>query len=116
MVFVDDGRTEIAKWIAGASATAPTHIAYGTGTTTQNSTDTALDTESARKSATGTRNGNEIIFETTIPSTEANGTTISELGLLNASTSGTLFNRDVWSGTAKTNNFDIQIEVTLQIG
>ena len=76
MVFVTSGKVEITKWLATESATAPTHTGFGSGTTTAVTSDTALETELDRKTATATRTGQEVLFEATLPSTEQNGNNI----------------------------------------
>jgi len=116
MVFNDDGRIELSKWLGGESSTAPTHIAFGTGTNTATIADSSLQTELDRKAiSTTTRSGQEVTFEVIIPSTEQDGESITEYGLLNAASSGTLFTRDVFSAINKTLNFDIQIDITLRV-
>lgn len=114
-MIVTDGKQEIMKWLAGESATAPTHVGFGDGTTSANASDTALESELDRKSISTTRSGQEVLFEATIPSTEQSGETISEIGLLNAASDGTLINRVTFNGIAKTTAFDIQIDITLRL-
>lgn len=115
MAFTLNGKEELAKWLNGDSATAPTHIGYGTGTTIQNETDTALETESSRTGISSNRSVRNVTLSIVIPSTEAIGESITEIGVFNASTSGTLFTRDVFSAIAKTSLFDIQVDITLSI-
>ena len=115
MVFVTDGKTEMMKWLAGESATAPTHVGYGSGTESANSEDSALGTEIDRKSVTATRSGREVLFEATIASTEEDGESISEIGLLNAASDGDMFNRSVFSTISKNTNFDIQMDIIVRM-
>ena len=92
------------------------YIAFGTGTNTATIADSSLQTELDRKAiSTTTRSGQEVTFEVIIPSTEQDGESITEYGLLNAASSGTLFTRDVFSAINKTLNFDIQIDITLRV-
>lgn len=116
MVFTTDGKVEIAKWLGGESATAPTDIGYGDGTTGAVSSDSALESELGRSTISTTdRTGQEVLFEIVIPSTSENGNTISEVGLLNASSDGTLITRDTFAGIAKTANFDIQVDIIVRL-
>lgn len=114
-MIVTDGKLEIMKWLAGDSATAPTHIAYGSGNGGENASDTALKAEISRKTASTTRTGQEVLYECTIPTTEASGESIAELGLLNAASAGTLINRITFNGISKTTSFDIQIDIILRL-
>jgi len=115
MVMTNTGKEEIMAWLAGESATAPTHIAFGTGTTAATSNDTALETELDRNADTAVRSNAEVVFSTSIASTEQNGEDITEVGMLNASSAGDLFQRSVFNAIGKTSSFDIQIDITLRM-
>jgi len=82
------------------SGTAPTHIALGTGTTAAAVGDTALETEVYREAATRTRatititnDSSQYTKTFSIDATHA----LTEAGLLNASSSGTLCCRQVYT-------------------
>ena len=74
------------------------HIGVGTGTTASATGNTALVTEIARKAATfsHTTGTKTFQFEATFNAGEATGA-ITEAGVFNASTSGTLFDRVVFA-------------------
>lgn len=115
-MFTIDGKTEIMKWMAGESATAPTHIATGEGTTSTTEDDSALESELQRDALeTTTRSGREVLFEVVIPSTDLIGESLSEIGLLNAASAGTLFIRDVFSTIPKTKNFEVQVDIITRL-
>ena len=115
MVMTTVGKEEIMTWLAGDSATAPTHIAFGTGTTAATTNDTTLKTELDRTALSTTRSNAEVVFSTSIASTEQNGEDITEVGMLNASSAGDLFQRSVFNAIGKTSSFDIQIDITLRM-
>ncbi len=115
MVMTNTGKEEIMTWLAGDSATAPTHIAFGTGTTAATANDTALETELDRTALSTTRSNQQVEFSVSIPSTEQNGEDITEVGLINASSDGDLFQRSVFNAISKTSSFDIQIDITLRM-
>ena len=75
-----------------------THIAVGTGTTAAATGDTALETELARQSATyaHTAGTKVFTFETTFSPGAATGA-ITEAGVLNAASGGTLLDRVVFA-------------------
>lgn len=100
------GEAHIANQLAGASAGAMSHMAVGTGSG-QTAADTTLDTEIARvaldatypKQGTGATDttlgrvvrDNEVLYRGTFPAGTGTGT-ITEIGILNAASSGTLLN------------------------
>lgn len=78
------------------------HIAVGTGTTAANVGDTTLQTEVAREAATysHTSSSDEFEFEATFNAGTATGA-LTEAGVLNAASSGTLLDRLVFSAVNK---------------
>lgn len=99
------------------------HIAFGTGTTTPTTGDTALQTEVIRKAVNSTTRDNgagTILYDAVLGLSEGNGNTISETGTFNASSGGTMSTRDLLAPTvAKTTDIElrqatqISVEVTL---
>lgn len=88
-------------YIEIASGTAPSHIAIGTGTTAAAVGDTTLQTEVYRSAATRTRVNTTYTNDTAQYSLDqAIGATytISEAGLLNNSSGGDLYSRQVFTG------------------
>jgi hypothetical protein len=116
MVYTNTGRNELVSWLNGSAATAPTHMAWGTGTTTPTKADTALATETVRNALTSKLPGSqEIQFEGILTSAQGNGTTIAETGLFNAGAAGDLFARQTFAGIAKTLALEIQTTVILTL-
>jgi len=90
---------------SGLTETKFGYLAIGTGTTSESATDTALANEVKRKTATITQTtttvtGDTALVEATFSSADnLSGTmTISEAGIFNASTGGSLLARKVFSG------------------
>ena len=116
MVLTNTGKQEILDWIVGNSATAPSHIGVGTGTTAANVTQTALGTEvypdavDRNSIVTGTRTGRQATVEIVVASTElTTDPSITEVGSFNASTAGDMFTRSVFNGVAKDADTEIQV-------
>lgn len=103
----------------GDAFSEPTHIAIGTGTTAAAATDTALETEvfpdGANRSAISSRTKpttTSLRQQMLIPVGEANGNSISEVGVSNAATGGTFQNRLVLpTPIAKTASYQLKIQV-----
>ena len=109
------GFTRIAALIAETSTGFPDYIAIGTGTTAAAITQTALVTEVDRNQvASKTASSGVATFKAFFGKNEANGYTISELGLFDLPSGGTMFCRSVLSSTvAKTNTISLTITWTL---
>jgi len=88
---------QIAKLIGNSNPASPNYWAFGSGTTAASQSDTALVTESgARKSATVTVGSNVVKSQVTISSTDSDlQYGIKEVGNFDASSTGTLYNRDI---------------------
>lgn len=116
MVFTTTGKEEIMKWMAGDSSTAPTHIATGVGTISANESDSSLGSEVGREAINSTsRDGKKVTYTITLDSLQLNGNDLTEVGLLNASTNGDLFQRSVFAAISKTNAFEIQVDITVKM-
>jgi hypothetical protein len=108
-IFQDWITISLANWNAGSAEDIPTHIAFGTSTSTPAIGDTALGGEQERyaidsKSETSSFGGRMVVNLTT---TEGNFG-IKEAGLLNAATAGSLFSRvsvDISKTTSEVLNF-----------
>ena len=86
--------------LSDISETAYDYIAIGVGTTAAGATDTTLETESMREAGTGTQTTSTVTNDTAhLESTFAIGSTlaITEAGILNAASTGTLLNRAVFA-------------------
>ena len=111
------GKTFVAARMAGTSAGVMSHMAIGTGTTAAAAGNTTLVTENARVALTvsgGTASTNTVVYAATIPAGTGTGA-ITEAGILNASSSGTLLARTVFSVVTKAAGDSMTISWTLTI-
>lgn len=109
-------KQQIAQGLVSGTVPTPSHIAWGTGTTDFDESDTALDSELVRNaydSATAT----DTVVEWTGIMTEAqgNGSDITEAGLFDASSGGNLFIRDTFPAVSKTSAFEIETVFRMRI-
>jgi len=96
-IVVTDGKEYIASRMKDATATAMSHMAIGTGSTAAAAGDAALGTESGRVALTSTTvTSNAVAYVATFPAGTGTGA-ITEAGILNASSSGDLLCRTVFS-------------------
>lgn len=99
-MVVTTGLNRIAALLAQDSTAFPSHIAIGTGTTAAAAGDTALETEVDRNAiATTSSSGAVVTFKVFFGKTEANGNTISEVGLFDQAAGGTMFARTILGST-----------------
>ena len=96
-LVVTTGKNFIASRMKDTTDAAMSHMAIGTGTTAAAAGDTALGTEAGRVSLTSTTvTTNSVAYVATFPAGTGTGA-ITEAGILNASSSGTLLCRTVFS-------------------
>jgi len=96
-LVVTTGKNFVASRIKDATATAMSHMAIGTGSTSAAAGDTALGNESARVALTSTTVTNaDVAYVASFGAGTGTGA-ITEAGLFNASSSGTLFCRTTFS-------------------
>lgn len=96
-IVVTDGKEYIASRMKDASATAMSHMAIGTGSTAAAAGDAALGTEAGRVALTSTTvSSNAVAYVATFAAGTGTGA-ITEAGILNASSSGVLLCRTVFS-------------------
>jgi hypothetical protein len=96
-LVVTTGKNYIASRMKDASATAMSHMAIGTGSTAAAAGNTALGSEAGRVALTSTTvSTNNVAYVATFPAGTGTGA-ITEAGILNASSSGTLLCRTVFS-------------------
>ena len=96
-LVVTDGKEYVASRMKDATATAMSHMAIGTGSTAAAASDSALGNEAGRVSLTSTTvTNNEVAYVATFGAGTGTGA-ITEAGILNASSSGTLLCRTVFS-------------------
>lgn len=111
MVNTNNGLADIKDAICDRLETY-TYFAIGTGTTPASADDTALQNEVFRKTVTEIqRTTSGVLFRCYVSTTEANGHNISEFGLFNADSGGTMLCRRVFSAIPKTNDMDIWFEL-----
>jgi hypothetical protein len=92
-LVVTAGKNYIASRMVGTSSSIMSHMAIGTGTATPAVANTTLGTEAGRVSlSSGTASGNEVTYTATFPAGTGTGA-ITEAGVFNASSSGTMLCR-----------------------
>ena len=96
-IVVTDGKEYIASRMKDATATAMSHMAIGTGSTAAAAGDATLGTEAGRVALTSTTvTSNAVAYVATFAAGTGTGA-ITEAGIFNASSSGTLLCRTVFS-------------------
>jgi len=96
-LVVTAGKGFVASRMKDATTTAMTHMAIGTGSSAAAASNTALGSQSARTTLTSTTvSGADITYVDTFPAGTGTGA-ITEAGLFNASSSGTMLCRTVFS-------------------
>jgi hypothetical protein len=96
-LVVTAGKGYIASRMKDATATAMSHMAIGTDNTAAAVGNTALGTEAGRVALTSTTvTANSVAYVATFPAGTGTGA-ITEAGILNASSSGTMLCRTVFS-------------------
>jgi hypothetical protein len=98
-VITTDGKEALARYLMSAARSVVTnpfvYVAVGTGSTSETAADTALGTESARATGVATYTSGAI-YEITATFPAGTGTgAITEYGLFNSSSAGTMLSRDV---------------------
>jgi len=116
------GLAEVVKAFHGDAFDFPTHIALGEGDTAATAADTDLEDEIVgfRQTVTtsietSTFAGDTIQFSAVFGVDDANGT-LTEVGLFDDVTAGTLFARSVFSPIVKTDSLEATITWRIRIG
>ena len=100
-LVVTSGKNYIASRIKDASATAMTHMAIGTGSTAASAANTTLGTEGGRVSLSDTVvSTNTVTYTATFPAGTGTGA-VTEAGVFNASSGGTLLCRTTFPAVNK---------------
>lgn len=119
-LLVSAGRNAIATWLLDGTGTQPTHIAFGDDDTAVSASQTTLVSEiaSGRFAFTSTsRMDNVTRYEYNLTSAQLNGETLKELGLFNASSSGTMFSRIVLgTSISKTSSIAVTVKWDYSVG
>ena len=114
-LVVDDGLEFIASRMKDTTATAMTHMAIGTGSTAAAASDTALGTEAARVALTSTTvTANAVAYVASFGAGTGTGA-ITEAGILNANSGGSLLCRTVFSVVNKGASDSMTITWTVTI-
>jgi hypothetical protein len=97
-LVVSDGKDFVASRMKDTTDAAMSHMAIGTGSTAAAAGDSALGSESARVALTSTTvSSNVITYVATFPAnTPSSAAAITEAGLFNASSAGTMLCRTVF--------------------
>ena len=113
-LVVDDGLEFIASRMKDTTSTAMSHMAIGTGSTAA-AADTALGTEAARQGLTSTTvTANAVAYVASFAAGTGTGA-ITEAGILNASSGGSLLCRTVFSVVNKGASDSMTITWTVTI-
>jgi hypothetical protein len=114
-LVVDTGLAFIASRMKDATATAMSHMGIGTGTSAAASGDTTLGTEAARVALTSTTvTSNAVAYVASFAAGTGTGA-ITEAGILNGASGGTLLCRTVFSVVNKAASDSMTITWTVTI-
>jgi hypothetical protein len=114
-LVVTAGKAYVASRIKDASATAMSHMGIGTGTTAAAAGDTALVSEAARTALTSTTvSTNTVVYVDTFGAGTGTGA-ITEAGVFNASSGGTMLCRTVFSVVNKGADDSMTITWTITV-
>jgi hypothetical protein len=115
-VITTAGKYLICQLVTGAEVTEFTHMAIGTNSTTETASDTTLGSESGRVILTASNiSTNVITYIGDFPAGTGTGT-ITEAGIFNSDTDGTMLNRATFSAISKTAADALKITWTVTFG
>jgi len=109
-IVTNAGINELPKLLAG-SGSPMGWIAVGTSTVNPAVGDTAMKGEVARKAATYSVSGGQVVFEAVFAPGELGSAVITELGLLSAASGGVLYYREVRNPLS----FDATVGATVRV-
>ena len=115
-LIVNTGKNFLASAVINSSASPFTYMAIGTNTTAAAVGDTALGSELARQAFTSSSVASNVV---TLVTTYAAGTgtgALTEAGIFNASSSGTMLSRIVFSAINKGSADSLTITWTITVG
>lgn len=93
-----------------------THLAVGDDNTTPTVGDTALGNELTRKARQEYTEGtSDVIISLFLNSAESNGNALTEVGMFDAASSGTLLERETYTVINKTSSLEVWIDIEEQI-
>ena len=116
MGYSDYGLEQVGSWILGLSPSNAGSMCFGSGSLAFDGTMKYLESEDFRMPVTWSWNGTTPIATITIPTSDANGSTIYELGLGTSATVGSdLSSRDVSAIGVKNASFSVNITMEVSI-
>lgn len=114
-LIVSAGKTRVANLIGGTNTTYFNYIAIGTGTTSPSDSDTALENEVKRKQATVSNNNNQEIFEATFDFDSSESYAITEAGIFDSASGGTMLDRLTFSAKNCDIDTSLYIKITISV-
>ena len=114
-LIVDTGLAYIADRMADSAESAMSHMAVGTGSTAVAAGNTALGSEAGRVSLTSTTQTNEDVAYIATFGAGVGAGALTEAGIFNASSAGTMLCRTVFSVVNKSASDSLQITWTVSI-
>lgn len=119
-VFTNVGKAKLTDALNNTQLTSPTYIGWGTGSTAADAADTALQTASAEARTNGTKSRTTTTvtndtYQVVGTVTSSSSQTISEAGLFDASTSGSMYVHGVFTGIALGNGDSIAFTVKIVV-
>lgn len=109
------GKVFIASRMAGTSSPVMSHMAIGTNTTSVSDANTQLGTEAFRKALLSTTPTSfQVVYSAFFDAGEGTGT-ITEAGIFDASSAGTMLCRTVFTGIPKDVNDTLTVNWTVSI-
>ena len=117
MAITTIGLNTIRSLIGSPQPTIPTHTAIGSGTTAFAVADTNLEKENVRNALTSydMSNSKVVTYIGDFSSTAISGLDVSEFGLFNAVSNGSIFNREVISNLSFSGDRELQIQTSFRV-
>jgi hypothetical protein len=114
-LVVTTGKSFVASRMAGSSASVMSHMAIGTDNTAAAASDTGLGSESARVALTSTTvNNNDVVYVASFTAgTPSSAAVITEAGIFNASSGGTMLCHTVFGSISKGTSDSLTITWTV---
>jgi len=110
------GLNTIRGLVGSPQPTIPTHMAIGSGTTAFNVTDTTLEKENDRNTLTSydMSTAKTVTYISDFSSSQLSGLDVSEFGLMNAATNGSLFHREVIGNLSFAGDRELKIQTSFR--